>query len=616
MSGHSNNPRQKEDYMTYETIPENTRFLVEETTAFSTLTIAEGAQLTVPEGKRLTLTSNGIETAILPGTYPQAVLTVTDAYKTPVENQKGDLFRTALYIENGKVHESRCVPAALSGGHYNGSNMENVSIRSDGPLFTGVIVDQGSYHIQNLSVCMNGYGGNDFGGIGTGLVVAGNANVTVDGYQVRNRGVIRNAVLVGGTANVHIKNADIEVYGGTQAEADEARSAAGRAMYSVPWALGLSGHNRATNVVGKGKVLYENSRIRAESWGVLSTDGVDAPEHLGDYSVLLDTKNCCVELFGDSGYGSYAIGACQNTFDHTTIRVPDYGLIVANEYASGQFINGTIVESGRFGIMWHQNQGGKTLLDNAIFHTKLTAFLIKGCYPDILVRDSIIKSDNGILLQMIDSDDPGLQGTGIDVDSIVPTPVEGHDPCNPNYHDGMIYNQPVKNLLTDAQVTFENMNLDGSIYNSTTNSQGVGMVVPSIHPSEPLSDGTGPMPEPQKATLFPTNLLVNLQNTKLTGCISASTSVHAKSHIEKQDYRLLGVVTDTPAPAVNNGVLVSLDSRSVWTIPSSCYLTRLTLEPGAVVQAPAGKSLSMTVDGADTPIVPGNFQGCICLHIC
>ena len=602
--------------MTQKTIPENTRFLVEETTAFDSLTISEGACLTAPEGKRLTLTTDGIETAIRPGTYTQAVLTVTDAYQTPVENQRGELFRTALYVEDGEINKVRSVPAALSGGRYDGTSMEGVSIESQGPLFTGVIVDRGSYQIRDLTIHMTGYGGNDFGGIGTGLVAAGNANVTVDGYTVRNRGVIRNAVLVGGTANVHIKNADIEVYGGTQEEEDEARSVAGRAMYKVPWALGLTGRNRATNVVGKGKVLYENSRIRAESWGVLSTDGVDAPERLGDYSVLLNTKDCLVELFGESGYGSYAIGACRNTFDHTSIRVPDYALIVANEYASGQFVNGTVVSSERFGIMWHQNQGGKTLLDQAVFHTKLTTFLIKGCYPDILVRDSIIKADNGILLQLIDLDDPGLGGDGIDVDSTVPVLVEEHDSHNPNYHDGMLYSKPVEHILTDAQVTFERMNLNGDIYNSTTNRQGVGMVVPSIHPSEPLSDkNTAPMPEPQKATEFPVNLLVNLKDTKLTGTISASVSMHAKRHIEKEDYKLLGVVQDTPAPAVNNGVLVSLDSRSVWTVTGTSYLTSLTIAPGAVIQSPTGSTVSMTVDGDAVTVQPGTVQGNICIRI-
>ncbi len=612
-------------------------WLVEESTALDTLTIAEGAGIKAPEGKMVTLTVDGVETAAVPGEYKNAVLTVTEDYQTPVEHQRAEGYRAALYIKDGQVVPERSVTAALQGGSYDGASAKDLKIESQGPMFTGVIVDGGKYEIKDLDVTMNGFGGNDFAGIGTALVACGDADVTVDGLKVRNAGVIRNAVVVGGTAHLTVKNADIEALGGSEAQVEAAKAAIGRGMFGVPWVLGLTGNNRATNVVGRGHVTYENSKIRAEGWGVLSTDGVDSPDKLGDYTVTLDTKNCEVDLFGESGYGSYTIGSCRNTFDNTVINVPDYALVAANEYASGRFINGTVVNSKRFGVMWHQNQGGELILDHATFNTEMAPFLIKGCYPNIQVKDSVLNAKNKVILQMIDLDDPGLAGEGVDVDTEVPVPVEGHDPANPNYHEAILFGYPVEKLLTDAQATFENMTVEGDFYNGTTNRQGVGMVMPAMHHDEgpdghgapegpggsemdgPPPEGEMPpmggMPEPGKSTEVPVNLILTFRSTQVTGVISASKAVHGQKHITKADYYQLGMVTNTPCPAVNNGVLVSLDAKSAWTVTGQSYLTSLTLEPGAQVQAPAGKAVSMTVDGVETPIAPGTYKGQIVLSV-
>ena len=615
-------------------------WLVEQTQALDSLTIAEGAALQAPEGSLLTMTVGGVETAPVPGNYEDVVLTVTESFGTPVAGQRAGGLRAALYVHNGEVVPARSVTAALQGGSYDGACAEDVTITSRGPLFSGVIVDGGSYEIKNLDLSLQGFGGNDFAGVGTGLTVCGDAKVTVDGYKVRNAGIIRNAVIVGGTADLTVKNADIEALGGDDAQAEEAKAATGRGMFSVPWALGLVGNNRATNVVGKGHVTYENSRIRAEGWGVLSTDGVDSPENPGDYTVTLDTKNCEVELFGKSGYGSYSIGSCQNTFDNTVINVPDYALICANEYASGRFINGTVVNSKRFGVMWHQNQGGLLELDHATFNTAMAPFLIKGCYPNIQVRDSVLNAGNKIILQMIDLDDPGLAGEGIAVDASVPVPMEGHNPAAPNYHDAILFGKEVKDMLTDAQATFENVTLEGDFYNATTNGQPVGMVMPSMPhdampeggPEGPGPEGPGPegpggpegpegpggpggMPEPGHSTEVPVNLILTFKNTQVTGVISASTAEHALKFIGKPDYYQLGMVTNTPAPAVNNGVIVSLDAGSVWTVTGDSYITSLTLAEGAQIAAPAGKTVKLTVNGEETAIQPGSYAGQLLLQV-
>ena len=69
------------------------------------------------------------------------------------------------------------------------------------------------------------------------------------------------------------------------------------------------------------------------------------------------------------------------------------------------------------------------------------------------------------------------------------------------------------------------------------------------------------------------------------------------------------MVENTLCPAVNNGVIARFDDNSSWLVTKPCYLTALTLAPGASVLAPDGKSLTMLVDGTETPIQPGTYTG-------
>lgn len=57
-------------------------------------------------------------------------------------------------------------------------------------------------------------------------------------------------------------------------------------MKCVPFALGLDGNCRATNVLEAGQVSYENSIVVAEKWAPLSTDSGYPPTSLTVKNVL------------------------------------------------------------------------------------------------------------------------------------------------------------------------------------------------------------------------------------------------------------------------------------------------------------------------------------------
>lgn len=114
----------------------------------------------------------------------------------------------------------------------------------------------------------------------------------------------------------------------------------------------------------------------------------------------------------------------------------------------------------------------------------------------------------------------------------------------------------------------------------------------------------------------PHNLVLNFKNTSVEGIISSATQKYRDGlkFLEETIREELSHVYQTPAPTVNNGVQVSLDSESSWTVTGVSYLTRLELATGATLRAPEGKYLTMTVDGTELPVAPGTYTGKIVLH--
>lgn len=601
---------------------------LEQSIAAETLTILEGAVLDAGENL-LTLTANGIERPLLPGTYQHAVLTVTEPFDNPLRDGPGmpgakPAMKAAVYVTKHGVVEERSVPSALQGGSLSAESLTGTRMDSLGEGFGLVAIDDCDFTIRDVIVTMHGTGGDDFNGKGCAIVAGKNSNVVIDNLTLESHGLTRNALLAAGNAKVTVKNSNITCYG----VSDETQHEIGKTikgMISVPWVLGLTGNNRATNVLDSAEVTYLDSTIRAERWGALSTDGPSEPGHYWEHKLHLTARNCDIEVFGDSGYGTYCIGSGYNRFYDCRFRVPDYAEVIANEIASTDFFH-TQVESQRFGVMWHQNQGGLLHLKNSSFHTGLSTFLVKGCYPQILVERSELKPENGVILQLMESDDPGLGPKEVLVDTAVAEKILSHDTAKINFHDGYMYNKPAPDLCTDLRATFRDMELCGDLFNATVNAVAVGSYNPN--PMPPATEDMPPMAPPddgedfvppafhsEPSTKYPINLAVTLENVQYTGSISASICRHHVEKISKENLLELGQVTNTPVPVVNNGVIVSLDGNTTWTVTGTCYLSALNLSDGARITGPGNTPVTLTVDGTQLPLTCGRYRGNICLSL-
>jgi hypothetical protein len=224
---------------------------------------------------------------------------------------------------------------------------------------------------------------------------------------------------------------------------------------------------------------------------------------------------------------------------------------------------------------------------------------------------------NGTVLQLMDCDESGMNKD----DYKIPLygqdkKVEGRDLTTVSPTEDVTMN------LTDCQIA-------GNFYNSTTNLRafrystvgGMGKLhdrVLGIIPPPP-ADAPSPamMAHNGNDLKGAMNLGVNLVNTTVTGIISAAGQKYREGLgvITPQNRDELSNVTQFAQEPVNNGVVVTLDASSKWIVTGESYVTSLALAQGAVLCPEEGKKLRMTVDGVDTPVTSGTYNGTIRLSV-
>ncbi|MFT4077398.1 MAG: hypothetical protein QM647_17865 [Asticcacaulis sp.] len=535
--------------------------IVSERTALSSLVVTADGALKAPEGKSLTLTVNGIGTGIAPGTYTgEVVLTPTEnIVVSPMLGGTPYSLRAGLYIDGGFVH-SKSVPSVLGNANITDTGASNLKLTSNDPTFTGVIITgKSTYQLKDPVIALSGNGGDDSIGYGAAIAIGGDAHVVLDRPRITTHGVIRTAIFVDGNADVTVNNAEIETFGGTLPP-DYKFSILPGEMMEVPYGLGLSGNTRSTNVQGKAVVRYNNSHIKSHGWGVLATDG-EGPTQL-------IVKNSRIETV-DSGYGAYANGLAHDVFDHVSFNVNDYGVVIGGP-GSATFTNRTVVQSGKIGVMMHQGTGGGTLTieGGSVFKTKSTSIEVKGRGTTIIVDNARLLPGNGVLLQTMENDDPIMK------DMMRAGPPPGASP--PPGQQGPVYSK-------DVVATFRNTTLNGDIAHAM--------------PGQSLT--------------------LTLQNTRLSGVISTALAQPASGQApDRATYREVGNVINTFEKSADKRPLaVAIDARSVWTVPSTSYLTQLDIQAGGQIKAAGGRHIQLSVNGTATPIAPGHYEGDIVLNV-
>ncbi|MFB7331205.1 hypothetical protein ACFC00_06120 [Streptomyces adustus] len=582
------------------------------TTRVGLLTVAEGGTITAPDGHSVTLTVDGAETGqaltatggtltlIQAGTYRgDVVLTVTP--DNPVTYQTLTFpFRQALYVGADGVDRGRSVLAAVLGGKVTDTLARGVSVTSTGECFDAVYVKNAAYTLQRPTISLIGNGRCDFAGYGAAVVGTGPATTLVlDGARIGTKGVVRTGVIADDGAAVLVKNSTVRTRNGVL-PADYRATVETPYMQSVPWMLGLDGNVRATNLVGKNsRATYLNSTVFSETWGALSVEGGSG--------LKLTAINSHVGNTGEYGYGTYAIGDATVRVLGSRFDVGSYATIIAGPAAVVHYgdstreavaaldselglglskaelaalpVRSTVVRSGHFGYMFF-GAGTLTLDGGTVIESERATFLNKGQQTAISVdgsKGARLEPRDGIILQMIELDDPGPVNVGGKMMNVGVYTEPTGDPVRDTGFDVTAAHS------TDGAATFTAIALKGDFYNGVRKGK---------------------------------NMVLTFEGSTVEGVISASEARHRVSTIDAANFQELGIVTNTVRAAVNNGAVVRLNSGSVWTVTGTSYLTSIALAADAAVKAPRGKRLTVTVDGTATVLEPGTTHtGAITLTV-
>ena len=587
-------------------------WLVEDTIAVSELELCPRAVLKAPEGKFLTLTVNGVGRQIKPGTYKgDVVLSVTDAYHMEPGglmrmNQIGREMNAAVVVADGKV--THTVPAILQGGEVADGKTEGVYMASTEEGFNGIIVSGGGeYTVKGVKADLEGFGDNDFLGVGCAVTVVDDAKVTVEDCDFTMSGVTRCAMHVGGHSDVLVKNTKM-----TSLSPDSDWPG------SFSWQVGFCGTNRLAQLTDAANVVYDNCDLKTNGWGILSIDG-------SDESLKMVVKNSRLELSGPRahGYGAFCIGENEVIFDNCDVKVNGYPLMLMGMEGLGKStIQNSRIRGRHFGVFVVSDDNSVLDIKGSDFVTGKSALCIKGSSTIINVEKTSMKPGNGTIVQLMDTEESGMNVSAFHV------PVGVEDTAMPERDLSTV--SPTE----DVTLNFIDCQLEGNLYNSTTNIRAyrnneigtMGEFHDTIIGIRRRPDGgadNGAMMEPVRARhngddlRGPKNMGVNLKGSQITGIISSAGQAYREglTRIDESNREELSNVTQWAAPTVNNGVVVSLDSGSAWTLTGTCYITGLTLADGAVLKAAGGKRLSMTVDGVETPVQSGAYIGKIVLSV-
>ena len=447
---------------------------------------------------------------------------------------------------------------------------------------------------------LEGFADNDFLGVGAGVAAIDNAHVTVRDSKFNLSGVTRCAIHAAGDSRVVVKNCDIE-----NISPDSDR------LGFFSWNVGFLGTNRLNQLADNAQVEYHGCRMKTNGWGVLSIDG-------SDEGVKMLVKDSSIELSGPRahGYGAFCIGENEVTFDHVQADVYGYPMMLMGMQGLGRasIINGSVIRGRRFGAFVDSDDNSILTLADSSFDTGKSTLVVKGSGGTLIdVKNCEMKAGNGVLLQMMDTDEDGMTS----VEFLVPagetdSPVEGRDLTAVSERE-------------DIRLRLRDMTAEGDIYNSTTNlracERGAHGSPGEFH--DTLIGPVGFFDAPPEGMLMPPdnhgpkNLGVSLENARVTGVISAAGQAYRDgvTRITEDNRMEMSNVRQWAQPPVNNGVCVSLDGESAWTVTGDSWITALTLAEGAALAAPAGKALTMTVNGEKTPVRPGRYVGVIRLTV-
>lgn len=524
-------------------------------------------------------------------------------------------FRQALLVDGGKIVADGSVTEAIVGGQYDASHAADITLNAGGTHFNGILLDNGTkYAISGATILAHGDGGDDLAGWGTAVMADNCSELEITNSYFELDGAIRCALYVDNDSIATVRDSVIYTKETEDTCAEFAALTPGM-MKRVPFALGMEGTVRSLNVMADGQGKFRNCIVVSTGWGALSTDSgtaydvcrtyaLDAEDTLSGIGTMevaqegkaytaTKTVNGVTYGFtvGGSGYVTYADSGVHNRYHNVEFYSPDY-IQVMGSGPSGSTYTDSYLLSGHTAFMTQQSRGGTFELINTKVDTVDALMQIKSGaantgFSNIVADNTEVhfsgtsgRSKNGILVELIESDDAG--NPGITTYTI-----------NDTAHEA----EATSASVPDSTATFKNGSYAGDIFNSIYN--------------------------------YRQKLAVTLENAALTGTVSSTQAVHVdmagnvvpngtvlnafmgSEEFDHANYaaaeggfsgecKFIGHFRHTAAPMLNNFIDLTLTKGSRWSVTGEGWFNALTVESLADVTADAAVTVhvkALTVAG-------------------
>ena len=487
-------------------------------------------------------------------------------------------FRQALLVNDGKIVEDGSVLDAIS-GDYSDTEANNVTVKSNGAHFNGIYVTGNSkYAINKANVTANGDGGDDFSGWGSAVMADQNTDVTINDSYINTAGTIRTAIWVGDSSKTTVNNSVIYAQE-TNDDYSTYSELVPSMMKRVPFALGMEG---------------TISMIISTGWGALSTDSGTSYNNTGTYALQVNNSVSgigTVEVaqaakkytatqtvngvtygytMGGSGYVTYADSGVWNKYSNVRFYSPDYVQILASGESSSIY-DDSYMYSDRIAFMTQQAGGGTLTLKDSDVDTKDALMQIKSGkankgYSHLVVDNTDVdfsgdskRTDDGILVELVESDDAGNPGvTSYTINDV------GEDAI------------PTGKEIDDSSATFKNGAYTGDIWNSIyNNKQALDVSLENAQLTGTVSSSVAVHIDPETGDV--------VENGTVLQAYTGSESGNHANYLADDgtgttgDYMTIGSFSHTAHKTINNPVNLDVDKDSTWTVTGDSYLNTLDL---------------------------------------
>ena len=529
---------------------------------------------------------------------------VTEEYSEPGKfgNMGGQTahytYRDALKITDGEISQTESI-LALFDAEVSASKVTG-NLNLNGAFFNGIVVDGDSdLTLEGMNVSASGDGANDFQGEAAAVLVAGDSTVTIQDTYIKTQGVIRTAAAVKENGILNIDNSVIYTEE-TADSVDDYTALVVPMMKRTPFALGIEGVVRATNVLGAGQGIYTDSLIVSSGWGVLSTDSGTGYDQVGTYAldvsdvvagigsveVAEDGKDYTATkevngvtygfTQGGSGYVAYADSGVWDKFSNVEFYSDDYVQIMASNQSSAYYEDSKLV-SGRIAVMTQQNAGGTISIKDSEVYAEDTVVQIKSGaanagYTNVILdgADVTLGTDDiwgGTLVELVESDDAG-------------------NPGNTEYEVNDTGDEAVAGAaeLDDSNATLTNGEYTGNIWNNIyNNTEALNVTIDNATVNGTISSAYGYHLNDDGTRME--------NGTVLSACTEGD---YRTSSTETGEYTKIGAQYNVASAQVNNPVNVTLTNDSTWNIvladgtngeADACYVNDLVVEEGCTIDS-------------------------------